>query len=519
MNWKYAICFGVTAFGVVGHPCAAAPPNIVLILADDMGYGDPTCYNAASKIPTPNIDRIAKRGVRFKDAHTPSSVCTPTRYTLLTGRYCWRTRLKSSVLDGFSPPLIDPEQPTIASLLKQHGYATACIGKWHLGMQWTRKDGSLEDQDRWSQRGFRPGDNIDFSVPVTAGPLTAGFDSFFGISASLDMPPYCWMENDRCSPSPDSTVPTARDTIFLNQSGGAAASSFSLDGVLPELKARATDWIASHHQDSANQPFFLYLPLNSPHLPVAPSEAFRGKSQVGFYGDFVMETDNLVGAVLDELRKHGLEQNTIVIFTSDNGGLWHQWQPQELDDLAHYKPTARAQYTMQFGHQSNAHLRGTKADVWEGGHRVPFLLQWPKRIAGDRVAETPIELTDLFATILELFDEKTSGSLAPDSFSLLPILDDDDATKFARPYLVHHSLNGVFAVRRGDWKYVESRGSGGFSQPRQVTVNDAEPVGQLYNLADDPSETRNLFASERERVVELQDLLNRIKGTTRLPDR
>lgn len=492
-------------------------PNIVLILADDMGYGDPTCYNPESGTPTPNLDRIAAHGVRFTDAHTPSAVCTPTRYSLLTGRYCWRTRLKSSVLDGFSPPLIEAGRPTIASFLKARGYATAGIGKWHLGMQWTRKDGSPENVDRADK--FRPGDAIDFKRRLTAGPLTVGFDSFFGISASLDMPPYCWIENDRCAPAPDTAVPTAKDTIFLNQAGGAASSSFAVDQVLPTLKSRSVNWLSAHFDKQPERPFFLYLPLNSPHLPVAPSKAFLGRSKVGFYGDFVIETDDLVGAVLDTLEKRGALKDTLVLFTSDNGGLWHQWTPKEKDDLDGYRPTPRAKYTMQFGHQSNAHLRGTKADIWEGGHRVPFLVQWPNRVKAGSVSDEPIELTDVFATIMDIVGGERPTEAAPDSFSFLPILDSEPSARSKRPFLIHHSLRGLFAIRQGDWKYVEARGSGGFSQPRQIKPQAGEPTGQLYNLAKDPSETMNLALREKAVTDRLAALLSAARSSNHIREK
>ena len=495
-------------------------PNVVLILADDMGWGDPTCYNSQSKTPTPAIDSIAQQGIRFTDAHTPSAVCTPTRYGLLTGRYCWRSRLKSSVLDGFSPPLIESERTTIASMLRSTGYATACVGKWHLGMQWTRNDGTPESVDR-APRGFRPGDVIDFTKPVTAGPLTVGFDYFYGISASLDMPPYCWINQDRCEPIPSSTVPTAKNTIFLNQTGGASDPNFKLHDVLPTLKQRATDWIIEHCDNRPEQPFFLYLPLNSPHLPVAPSDPFSGKSGAGDYGDFVVETDDCIGAVLATLENAQQSDNTIVIFTSDNGGLWHQWEPAEADDVQHYKPTPRAKYTADFQHYSNAHLRGTKADIWEGGHRVPFVAQWPKKIRAGQVCDHLIELNDLPATIARWAGCNLPAGAAEDSIDQSDVF--MGATKPARTTAVHHSLRGNFALRSGKWKYMPDRGSGGFSHPRTISTKPNaskpnEPIGQLYDLNADPSETKNLWSSQRKVVrdmtIKLGDIVEPLNRQT-----
>ena len=490
----------------------AAQPNIVIILADDLGWGDPTCYNAASKIKTTAIDRLANEGMRFTDAHTPSSVCTPTRYTLLTGRYCWRTRLKSGVLDGFSPPLIEDNEFTIARWLKARGYATACIGKWHLGMQWTRTDGTPESIDR-RPKGFRPGENIDFAKPLTGGPLTAGFDFFQGISASLDMPPYCWIDQDRCMPAPDGSVPTAKDTIFLNQSGGAAHSGFRIDKVLPTLKTNAAKWLRDHQTQSPDKPFFLYLPLTSPHLPVAPSNAFKGKSGAGDYADFVLETDDFVATIDQTLREIGRHENTLVVFTSDNGGLWHRWRPAEADDVKHYKPTPRAQYNAQYNHFSNTHLRGTKADIWEGGHRVPFIVRWPDGIFPGQVSDQIVELTDVSATIIELLGEKKAAGEAVDGFSMLPQLKGID--KPVRSFAIHHSLRGNFAIRQGDWKLMSHRGSGGFSLPRKIQPQPDQPAGQLYNLKIDPSETKNVWMQNPKIVNALRIKLGDI--TTPLP--
>lgn len=509
----------VSLFAMASVPGDAAEPcNIVVILADDLGYGDPGCYNVDSKIPTPHLDRLAAGGLRFTDAHTPSSVCTPTRYTLLTGRYCWRSRLHSGVLDGFSPPLIEADRPTIATFLRDQGYATACLGKWHLGMQWTRTDGALESEDRGLESGFRAGDHIDFEQPVTGGPLAVGFDSFFGISASLDMPPYCWINNDRCAPPPDSTVPTTRDD-FLSQTGGRAHSAFQLEDVLPTLKRRTEDWIAEHRRRHPDQPFLLYLPLNSPHLPVVPSERFSGTSRAGTYGDFVVETDDFVGGVLAALEDADWLENTLIVFTSDNGGLWHRWEPQAEDDVAGYRPTARGEYTARWGHQSNGLLRGTKADIYEGGHRVPFIVHWPASIKSPGVVEQPIELTDLFATLADVVGVDLPGIAAPDSFSFAAHLGVERPQTPPRPILVHHSLRGLFAIRVGDWKYVTERGSGGFSVPRQITPRPGEPVGQLYYLASDPQETRNLWNMEPDRVARMAAQLAEIRAGSRLrPD-
>ena len=498
-------------FAATAPAAEASKPNVVVILADDMGIGDLGCYNPKGKIATPHLDRLAAGGMRFTDAHTPSSVCTPTRYGLLTGRYCWRTRLTSGVLDGFSPPLIENDRTTVASFLKQQGYDTACIGKWHLGMQWTRLDGKLEDQDRGTERGFRPGTTIDFGKPVTAGPLTVGFDSYFGISASLDMSPLAWIEQDRSSPAPDMTVPGDHDTLYLVHSAGAAHSDFKMDVVLGTLKRRSVEWL--HARKDSDKPFFLYLPLNSPHLPVAPSAAFIGKSGIGLYGDFVMETDDCVGGVLDALKNAGKLDNTLVIFTADNGGLWHEWTPQEADDVKGYKPTPRGKVNGDQGHHSNAHLRGTKADVWEGGHRVPFIAHWPAKVAGGQVSGALVELTDILATCADVLGERLPAGAGPDSHSFFPAL--KDASSPGRDFAVHHTLAGKFSIRMGGWKLAEERGSGGFSTPRTVRVAEGEAKGQLYDLANDPSETKNLYLEHPDIVARLQKKLDEVRAEER----
>lgn len=513
------ICFSATLhleqLAISGQ--SISRPHVVVILADDFGYGDAQCYNVDSKIPTPHLNRMAKNGLLFTDAHTPSSVCTPTRYGLLTGQYCWRTRLTEGVLDGFSPPLIPDGKMTIATLLKQKGYATACLGKWHLGMQWTRNDGSQESSDR-GERGFRGGEAIDFRAKITGGPCAVGFDSYFGISASLDMPPYCWIENDRVHPIPDGTALDNKKDLFRTQTTGASHSDFKIDEVLPTLKRRTLAKIDEHFNQAPTQPIFLYLPLNSPHLPVAPSPAFIGKSQAGLYGDFVVETDDFVGGVMDAFTKHNALENTLIVFTSDNGGLWHQWKLQEADDLQGYKPTPRALYTSGFGHHSNALLRGTKADIYEGGHRVPFLIHWPTAVPSERVIAEPVELTDLLATIADVSDQTLPESLDHDSYSFADLLGIASRNTPRRKVLVHHSLSGDFAIRIGDWKLAENRGSGGFSSPKTVQVKSGEAPGQLYNLKQDPYETDNLYLDNPEKVEAMTKRLNAIRSSRRLGD-
>ena len=492
---------------------AAEPPNIVIILADDLGFGDLSCNNPESRIPTPHADRLAREGMRFTDAHSPSAVCTPTRYSLLTGRYHWRTRLKSGVLDGLSPPLIEAHRVTVASLLRDHGYATACIGKWHLGLQWTRKDGTPETLDRAKAGGVRAGDNIDYTRPFTGGPLALGFDHYFGISASLNMPPFCFLQGDRVLHLPTLHQPRMRDANFLATDEGVRSADFTNYSVLPRLTGEAIEFIESHVEFHRSQPFFLYAPLTSPHLPVVTNQEYRGRSQAGEYGDFVVETDAFVGAILDTLDRLKLTDDTLVLFTSDNGGLYHYWEPQESDDVKHYKVTGRAAHIREFGHQGNAWMRGTKADIWEGGHRVPFLVRWPGKTPAGAVSQELVDLTDLLATVADIIDVEVPAGAGPDSVSILPALLAEKPATPVRDHTVHLSLRGVFAIRQGPWKLIpHHRGSGGFSQPRELdSTKEGGPPGQLYHLGNDPSETRNVYNRHPDEVQRLTKLLEDIR--------
>lgn len=491
-------------------------PNIVIILADDMGWGDPQCYQPDSKIPTPNLDQLAADGIRFTDAHTPSSVCTPTRYTLLTGRYCWRTWLEKGVLDGFGPPLISSEEETLATMLKKVGYDTACVGKWHLGMQWHDKEGNPLGE-RGEQR-FRPGDTVDYQRDIKGGPNDVGFDHYFGISASLDMAPYLYLRNRRAETLPTERHDEIKGTLFFNGVSGVKSPGFNIHEVLSRLGDDAVKLIEERKEDEA--PFFLYMPLNSPHLPVSPAASSKGKSEAGDYGDFVWETDDVVGRVMDALDDAGIAENTLVLFTSDNGGLWHWWDFSADDDGGKIPMTGRGQYVKDFGHQSNAHWRGTKADIYEGGHRVPFIVRWPEAVQGGQVSDALVELTDVFATVAEITKApEKEGTSGMDSFSFLPVLKGE--SKSTRPFSVHHSLGGTFALRKEDWKMVEGRGSGGFTRPRRVEemkgeISDSE--GQLYDLKNDFQERENQWDYESERVAEMQQLLNFVRdGSAKEP--
>ncbi len=458
-------------------------PNIVFILADDLGYGDPTCYSAQSKIPTAQMDRLAAEGIRFTDAHTGSGVCTPTRYGIQTGRYCWRSPLKRGVLNGYSEPLIESDRLTIAALLKRHGYTTGCIGKWHLGLGWVPTDPAEK-----SKAG-----NIAYDKPVTHGPQSLGYDSSYIIPASLDMDPYCWLENGRTVEAATAHTPGSKrrwdggDGFWR---AGPIAPSFDFYQVLPTITAKSVDFIK---RQTADRPFFLYVPLTAPHTPWMPTKEFRGKTQVDWYGDFVTEVDWAMGQIVQAVNDAGFGDNTLVIFTSDNGSHW---------------PDAQIK---QFGHRANGPWRGQKSDIHEGGHRVPFLCRWPGRIKPGTQSSQTICLTDLLATFAAVVGDTLPAGTGQDSYNLLPALLNPDLEKPIREATVHHSGNGLFAIRQGPWKLIQGLGSGGFTAPAQVKPKPGGPQGQLYNLQDDPGEQKNLWLEKPEIVAQLTTLLEKYK--------
>lgn len=432
-------------------------PNIVYILADDLGYGDLSSLNENSKLQTIHMDMLANQGMKFTDAHSNSAVCSPTRYGILTGRYAWRTRLQSGVLWSYDKPLIPAERITVASLLKKNGYKTACIGKWHLGLDWqTDKTG-----------------NIDFSGSVKNGPIVNGFDYFFGISASLDIPPYVYIENDKVTAKTIDTIAETKGKGFWRK--GPVGNDFKHAEVLPTFTEKAVNYI--RQQSVLNQPFFLYLALPSPHTPILPSKEYQGKSGTNEYGDFVLMTDDMVGRILKEVKDAGIENNTLIIFTSDNG----------------CSPSANFEELKKSGHNPGYIFRGTKADIFDGGHRVPFLVKWPGKIAPGSVCNSTICLTDLIATCAAIVNENLPDNAGEDSYSLLPLLFEKNKNNYLRSSTIHHSIEGNFAIREGKWKLEFCSGSGGWSYP---TKKDLEKMNvakmQLYDLETDISETKNL---------------------------
>ena len=482
---------------LLGGPSFAAEskPNIVYILADDLGYGDVRAYNPQSKIPTPNLDRLAAEGIRFTDAHAPDAVCTPTRYGLLTGRYAFRSRLKSGVLSPWDAPLIEDGRLTVPALLRQHGYATTCIGKWHLGWSWPTKDG----QPPSSKDGIG---NVDFTKTISSGPVTRGFDTYFGVDLP-NFPPYCFIANDRTVGIPSLAAPMQKGGF--NRPGPMVAG-WNLTNIMPEITTRAVRCIEDAAKSPA-KPFFLYFPLTAPHYPVVPAPEFKGRSQAGDYGDFVAQVDWTVGEVMSALARTGLATNTLVIFTSDNGPEVGEVEIGAYDRINRY------------GHRSMAGLRGVKRDAWEGGHRVPFIARWPDHVPAGAVSAETICHVDLMATCAVMVGGKLPTDGGEDSWNILPALLGQKLSKPIREATVLHSANGNLAIRQGDWVLIDARSGDGnhepdwFKQERGYQTNQF--AGELYNLRDDLTQSKNLYGEKPEMVQHLKTLLEKYKAEGR----
>lgn len=451
-------------------------PNVIYILSDDTGFGDLGVYNKNSKIPTPNLDKMANQGIRFTDAHSPSAVCTPTRYSVLTGRYAWRSRLKKGVLWGYDPALIEDGRETLASLLKSNGYKTAGIGKWHLGLGSNKK--------------------TDYTQRLSPGPIDNGFDYYYGIPASLDMSPYVYFENDQVVEPLTKKIPSngkPRGQGFYDGEGywrgGAISDNFKHIDVVPNFTKRAQEYIRA--QKDSTKPFFLFFPLPAPHQPWLPTDEFRGKSQAGAYGDFINQMDDAVGRLMQAVEDAGLSEDTLIVFTSDNGSHWYEHD------------------TKKYNHAANGHWRGLKGGVYEGGHRVPFIVKWPAKIPAGQVSEQLINLTDFMATLADIVGTKLPQNAGEDSVSLLPLLTAEKPDVAVRESTIVHSVTGMFAILKGPWKLIDGPNSGGFGAGKEQTEN--QPSVQLYNLAKDPSETKNLYKQHPDVVKELLSDLQRIK--------
>lgn len=474
---------------------AADQPNIIFILADDWGTGDVKAYGGERcKIDTPNMDRLAQQGMMFTDAHSSSSVCTPTRYSVLTGRYNWRSRLKKSVLFGYDRHLIEDDRKTVPSFLKENGYDTAMFGKWHLGMDFPTTDGRPANSTAKKPEQLATHCNVNWKGRIASGPNSIGFDYFWGISASLDMPPYIWIENDRfvgeCT------------TIKAFHRPGPAHADFEDQDVLPTLARKASRFVRERARTT--EPFFLYMPLNSPHTPISPSKEWQGKSRLGPYGDFVMETDWAIGEVVKAVDESRIAENTLIIVTADNG-CSPAAKRGDPHDMIRFR-TGESEPEDPTKHYASNIYRGHKADIYDGGHRVPYIARWTGRVKAGSVCSDPVCLVDLFATTADIIGKPIPDSAAEDSVSLLPNLL-GTAEGPVREAVVHHSINGSFSIRRGKWKLSLCPGSGGWSHPRPGRNQKGLPPVQLYDMTADIAETTNLQAQHPEVVRELTELL------------
>ncbi|MCL6267280.1 sulfatase family protein [Flagellimonas myxillae] len=463
-------------------------PNIIFVLADDLGYGDIAAFNPNSKIKTPHLDQLALEGMRFTDAHTSSAVCTPTRYGILTGRYNWRSELKQGVLIGASEALIPNSRTTVASILNKSGYNTGFIGKWHLGWDWALKDSTQPPTTGWQDTTFI---NIDYTKPVKNTPNDLGFDYAYGHSGSLDMAPYVYVENGMATQIPDSvTVNTGKYSWWRK---GPTSKDFIHEDVTPNFFRRGIQYVKE--QAKKEDPFFLYLALPSPHTPILPTEEWQGKSGLNPYGDFMMMIDDYMGQLNAAIKEAGIEENTMIVFTSDNG----------------CSPAAKIEEMTAKGHYPSHVFRGHKADIFEGGHRVPYIVKWPKQVEKGSVMDQTICTTDFTATCAAIVGYELKDNEAEDSYNILPLLNQETIEGNFREATVHHSINGSFAIRKGEWKLIMCPGSGGWSFP---TPNDKEaqenlPEIQLYDLKNDPGEQNNQQASNPEKVEELKSLLTK----------
>lgn len=478
------ICFGMLACASACYAQNANKPNIIVILADDMGYGDVSALNKEAKVTTPNLNSLVETGLNLSNAHSNSAVSTPTRYGIMTGRYCFRTRLKNGVLYGYDEPLIERGRATLASMLKSNGYFTGMSGKWHLGLNFQPKDKSkpvyVKDKN-FKKARFS---NVDFTKRVNGGPADLGFDYSFVFPASLDMSPYCYIENGNVV-DPDMElyrgISGKRGAVAR---AGEKSKSLVVEHALIDIVDKGCEFISKNAKRNDKKPFFLYLPLTAPHTPWVPTQEYRGKSGAGDYGDFVMMVDDMVGRVISTLKQKGIYDNTLIVFTSDNGS---HWKPEDIK---------------LHGHKANYDRRGMKSDAWDGGHRVPFIVHWGNRIKKARSVNNLVCTTDMFATFADIVGYSPKMTEAEDSYSFYSLISKKDSKIALRKNVIHHSIDGTFAIREGKWKLIDAAHSGGWSL-RINQVKPDMPKQQLYDMENDIKEQNNLIEKNLEIAREL----------------
>jgi len=498
----------IPSFVFAGISAAAANrPNILFILADDLGYGDVACYNPEAKAPTPHLDALARQGMRFTDAHSPSTVCTPTRYSLLTGRMAFRNGKRGVFAGVGGPCLIEADRLTLGGMLKKQGYATAMFGKWHIGMTFYDKDGKpISDQ------GIEGVKRIDYSRPATGAPIQRGFDQFYGtVSCPTTDWLYAYVDGDRIPVPPTGLLDRTnlpKHPYANDNRRGMVAPNFDLEEVDLVFLEKSQAFLRSHARKHPGKPFFLCHSMQTVHLPSFPADRFKGKTQAGPHGDFIFEMDWIVGELMKTLDELGIADNTIVMFGSDNG-------PEV--------PTVIAM-RRDHKHDGARPWRGVKRDQWEGGHRTPFIVRWPGKVKAGTVCDEPLSLTDVFATCAAIVDAKLANDAAEDSFNMLSVLLGTQGSQRVRPYLLQQTWTLEMSIRKGDWKLLDHKGSGGSNYERdgewglkQYAIADTDPdaPGQLYNLASDPGETINVYSKHPKIVAELKALLEEAKTSGR----
>lgn len=475
-------------------------PNIVIIYADDMGYGDLNCQNPNSKIPTPNLDKLASEGMRFTDAHSSSGICSPSRFALLTGTYHWRRQ--HDIVEAFGGPFFRDTDITLPQILKTKGYITACIGKWHLGWDWEFKNAPSGKTMLYNKmRDVYLHNDIDWSKPVNGGPLDRGFDYYFG-DGTINFPPYAWFENDRIIEAPTEEM-DVNNVGFETKEGrwefrpGPKVKGWNPYKVLPTLADKAVEWIS--RQDNEH-PFFLYFALPSPHAPIIPNDEFDGASKAGAYGDFMFQTDWVIGRVLNALKEKDLEDNTIVIFSSDNGPEAYAWDRAE-----------------KYDHFSMAHFRGLKRDVWEGGHHVPFIVKWPGKVETNSVSNEVISQIDIMATLASITGIELPANAAPDSYDFTAVLKGETYESPLREATIHNTYESIWGIRKGDWLYINHSTGGHREMPesfKQLTgYTDFDSKGLLFNMADDPAQRDNLYDGYSEKIIEMNRLMEEYRNS------
>jgi arylsulfatase A-like enzyme len=509
MSDKFLSLFSIGITGLMAASCSqkTEKPNVIIILADDMGYGDVSFNNPQARTRTPNIDSLARNGICFSDTHSGGAVSIPSRYGLLTGRYYFRLP-KQNAYFGYLPPLIEEGRETIGSVMQKAGYTTACIGKWHLGLNWQYNDSSSGVEADPKRPGYT---NTDFTSDISGGPRSLGFDYSFIIPASLDMPPYVFVRNasvvdsqivlvtDHYSKSMVNTEyawdrkHTGDNDIYWGRGvwwrNGEMSRSFKVEECLDIIVNEGVTFIKEQVNNNPQNPFMLYLALTAPHTPWMPGGKFRGSSAMGTYGDFISMVDDVIGQITGTLRALNIYDNTLLIFASDNGAHWSE------NDIQAY------------GHQSNWKGRGQKGDIWDGGHHVPMFVVWPSKIKKAFTYSHTVSLVDIMATLAEMTGVKINENYGEDSFSFFKVIDGNH-TKPVRESIIYISSANKLAIEKNSWKFIDCLGSGGFTDPSNVKPVTGGPQGQLYNLKADPLETTNLYLNESLKVSQLSGLLD-----------